>query len=82
MKNIIVENKKFEHVKTRLHSPVSIYKGPDFYMRIGPINLIKKELLTHNKLLEYNFSVAKILKEGEKDNQYFYIEESLGNEVL
>ncbi|MBP8017138.1 hypothetical protein KAZ01_03970, partial [Candidatus Gracilibacteria bacterium] len=82
MKNIIIENKRFEHVKTRLHSSVSIYKGPDCYMRIGPIDLIKKELLTHSKLLEYNFSIAKILKEGEKDNQYFYIEESLGNEVL
>jgi hypothetical protein len=72
----------FWHVKTRLHSPVSIYGNEDFFVRIGPEELIKRELALHKSLVGMDFPVAKIVSEGWLDNEHYYIEESLWEEIL
>lgn len=39
---IIIDGEVFQHVKTRSHVPVSIYKGESCFLRIGPPDLIQK----------------------------------------
>jgi hypothetical protein len=79
---ITVGGKTFSHVKTREHSPVSIYRNEDSFLRIGPKDLILPELNMHKNLLEFNFPVPEIISEGEKDGRYYYTENSLGETLL
>jgi len=75
---LIIEGKTYNFVKKRNHMPVSIYKSSTDYLRIGPKELIVKEIEYQKNLLGFGFPVPKITKEGEHQEQYYFIEPSLG----
>jgi len=81
-KSLTMNGKTFSHVKTRGYTPVSIYRGQGEFLRIGPKDIIGEELTLHKKLLEFDFPIPQILSEGEIDNQYYYVETSLGDTLL
>lgn len=80
--DIVLDSRAFKHVKTRLFTPVSIYTCGDAYLRIGPPELIQRELSVHKNLVSFGFPVANIQGEGYLDDRYYYIEESLGEEII
>lgn len=75
---LIVNGRTFEHVKTRDHMPVSIFKSGDLFLRKGPKEILEEEISFHRHLLEYGFPVPQILEEGDLDGDGYYIETSLG----
>jgi len=82
LSQIALGDKQYQHVKTREYTPVSVYKGVGEFLRIGPQGLIAPELALHKKLLGYGFPVPGIVAEGEKNGKTYYIEQSLGDELL
>ncbi len=66
----------YELVATR--GAVSIYRGRDSYLKIGPEDLVRHETGIHRQLLDCSFPVARILEEGEYGGLRYFIEESLG----
>ncbi|MCL4391957.1 aminoglycoside phosphotransferase family protein [Patescibacteria group bacterium] len=75
---LTINGRTFEHVRTRDHTPVSIFKSGDLFLRKGPEKLLEEEIAFHRTLLEYDFPVPRILKEGDLDGEHYYIETSLG----
>ncbi len=59
--------------------PVSIYKSSTDYLRIGPKDLITKEVAYQKSLLAFGFPVPPITKEGEYQGEHYFIEPSLGD---
>lgn len=77
---ITINNESFKYVKTRVYTPVSIYRSSDTFLKIGPKDLIQKELRAHKNLLKLGFPVAEIIKQGPVgENNYYYAEKSLGD---
>ncbi len=72
----------YTHVRTRVYTPVSVYKNDDSYVRIGPPELILPELTLHKRLLQFGFPIPALLMEGELDGLKYYIETSLGDWLL
>lgn len=81
-KNIIIDGEVFTYVKSREFSPILIYKGKNIFLKTGPKNILEKELNFQKHLVELEFPVPKIIKEGEEKGKFFFIEESLGNNNL
>lgn len=79
---ITVDGTAYIYIRTRAYAPVSVYRGENEFLRIGPKDAIVKELNSHKRLLEFAFPIPQILSEGEMDNRYYYIETSLGNTLL
>lgn len=79
---IVIGGRDFFLVKIRAYSPIAIYKNDNSFLRIGPKDLILPELNFHKNLLELGFQVPKIISEGERDGQYYYLETSLGDRHL
>jgi hypothetical protein len=75
---LIIEGKVYTFVKNRNHVPVSIYKSSTEYLRIGPKELLLKEIDYQKTLLGFGFPVPEIIKEGAYEDQYYFIEPSLG----
>lgn len=82
MDKLKLGDKIYIHVKTRAYTPVSIYKTDTEILRIGPKDLMAPELDLHKKLLSNGFPVPKILAEGEHAGKFYYIEQSLGENLL
>lgn len=80
-KNINIDGKVFTHVKAREFSPVSIYKGGNYFLKTGPKDILEKELNFQKHLVELGFPVPKVITE-EEDGTLYFIEESLGNDNL
>lgn len=78
----MIEGEEYTFVKVRNHMPISIYKGKDSYLRIGPRDLIRQEINYHKNLLGFGFPIPKILNEGEHLDLYYFTESSLGDEHL
>ncbi len=81
-KTLKIGSDSFEFVSTRVYDPVSVYRGKDTFMRMGPRELVRKELELHRELLSKEFPVPEIVKEGETEGRYFYIEKSVGTSLL
>ncbi|MEI8096912.1 MAG: phosphotransferase [Candidatus Moraniibacteriota bacterium] len=81
-KNISIEGKSYSFVKTRAYQPVSVYQCENEFLRIGPKNILSKEIALSRKLLEFDFPIPQILSEGEKDDQYYFTETSLGDTLF
>lgn len=81
-KSFMINGKTFSHVKRREYTPVSIYRGQGEFLRIGPKDIIGQELALHKELSEFDFPIPRILSEGERNDQYYYIETSLGDTLL
>lgn len=82
LEDILINGKIFSYVKTRTYAPVSVYRGENEFLRIGPKEVIVKELNLHKKLLKFDFPIPQILSEGERNGQYYYIETSLGDIIF
>ncbi len=76
---IIIEGKIYTYVRIRNKVPVSVYKGEGVFLRIGPKDLIEKEVEYHERLSHYGFPIAEILGKGEYENESYFIERSLGD---
>ena len=79
---LMIGDEKYTFMKVRSHMPISIYKGKDSYLRIGPKGLIQQEIKYHKNLLGFGFPVPKILSEGEYLDLYYFTESSFGDEHL
>lgn len=79
---LMIEGEEYTFVKVRSHMPISIYKGQDSYLRIGPKDLIQQEINYHKNLLGFGFPIPKILSEGIYLESSYFIESSFGNEHL
>ncbi len=79
---ILIKDKKYTHVKTREYTPVSVYRNQEEFLRIGPKELITPELELHKRLLSYDFPIPNLLTEGEIEEGFYYIEKSLGENLL
>jgi len=79
---LIIDGQKFVHVKTRAYTPISVYKGVGSFLRIGDRAELEPELRHHEHLITLGFPVPKIIKEGESDGQFYYVEESFGEDHL
>ncbi len=79
---LMINGEEYTFVKVRNHMPISIYKGKDCYLRIGPKNLIQQEINYHTNLLKFGFPIPKILSEGTYLESYYFTESSFGNEHL
>jgi 5'-methylthioadenosine phosphorylase len=77
-----INGKIFHLKKERDFAAVRIYESEDAYLRIGPKDLIVRELKTHKAFAEAGLPVAELLSEGEKRGEHFFIEKSLGTETL
>jgi len=77
-----LDETSFDFIKKRTYAPISVYQNKGLFLRIGPKKLITKELNIHMQMLFQGFPVAQIIKEGIYENQYFYVEESLGDTHL
>lgn len=82
MENLIIGGKLYSFVKTRAYAPVSVYRHENEFLRIGPENILTKEIALSKKLLEFGFPIPQILSEGEKNGQYYFTETSLGDTLL
>lgn len=84
MENPVLMNdgEEYTFVKVRSHMPISIYKGKNSYLRIGPKDLIQQEINYHKNLLDYGFPIPKILSEGTYLESFYFTETSFGDEHL
>ncbi len=81
-KKITIQGQTYTHVKTRFYTPFHIYKHQDTFLRIGLREVVLPELSLHKKLLDFDFPIPQIIAEGQQDDQYYYIETSLGPTLL
>lgn len=81
-KEITIDGEVFQHVKTRSHVPVSVYKGNGCFLRIGPPDLIQKEQDLHKRLTGFDFPIPKIIKEGAFEGRSYFVETSLGDKLI
>ncbi|MBX9906282.1 aminoglycoside phosphotransferase family protein [Patescibacteria group bacterium] len=79
---LIINGEEYTFVKVRSHMPISIYKGTDTYLRIGPKNLIEQEINYHKNLLKFGFPIPEILHEGTYEDLCYFTESSFGDEHL
>lgn len=79
--DIKVNDVNYRHVKNRLAGG-RIYRATDgeSYLRIGDKQLTAEEHIHLLSLCNRGFPVAKILNHGKRDEEYYFIEESLGEE--
>jgi thiamine kinase-like enzyme len=59
-----------------------IYKGFDSFVRVGPAAVIDANLAVHRRLENAGFPVPHILQEGSTGDERYFIEESLGEQIL
>ena len=81
-RSLIIEGDTYTLVKVRNHAPISIYKGKDSFLRIGPEDLIQQEVDYHMNLVRYGFPVPNIISRGTHLGLHYYIESSIGEEHL
>jgi hypothetical protein len=77
--SLVVRGAAFQLIKTREYSPISVYKGDDMFLRLGPHDLILSEIEAHRAFANFGFPVPKIIEVAEHDGSLYCIETSLGN---
>lgn len=78
---LTIEGQRFEHVQNRVYEPVSVYRGNENFLRVGPNESIAQEREKHEQLYELGFPVAELLGHGQYTGERaYYIERSLGSE--
>ncbi len=75
---LVIGGKEYHFVRKRNKVPVSVYKGADSYLRIGPADCISREVAFHKELSQFGFPIAEILEEGTFESLSYFIERSLG----
>lgn len=83
-KEIEINSDIFTLVKIQREGVSAIYRSSDGkrILRIGDTEKITKDLNNHKTLSLKNYSVAKILKEGQNGDLKYYLEESLGDHLF
>ncbi len=77
--SITINGEIFSYIHTRHYVPVSIFKGNNSFLRIGQKKFILNDLKKHKSLIESGFVVPIILADGVQEQEYYYIEKSIGN---
>lgn len=81
-KHLSIGGESFSFLKRRDYAPISIFKGENSFLRIGPKDLVAAEIARQKHLLSLGFPLPMILSEGETEGHYFYTEETLGDKNL
>jgi aminoglycoside phosphotransferase (APT) family kinase protein len=79
---VSVDGQTFELVYTPLPDRRATYRGAGTYLRMGPREEVEPVYARHQQLWNLGFPVARLLQAGERAGQFYYIEESLGDQVL
>lgn len=79
---IRVNGRRFRYLSTRAYDPTSVYKGKGCYLRLGPQELISKEVALQEDLLRWGFPVARVIDVGESGGLRYFVEESVGGAPL
>src|SRR3989344_6726539 len=82
LENITLDGEVFTYVKKREFTPVSIYKGKNSFLKMGPRNILEKELNSQKHLFELGFPVPGVMNTGEKSEIFYFTEESLGEDTF
>lgn len=80
----VIEGEVFDVPVKRSSRGAQVYTNAakSKYLRIGEPAIVEKELVFHKKLLELGWPVAPILHEGTQEGLAYFVEQSLGEEVL
>jgi aminoglycoside phosphotransferase (APT) family kinase protein len=73
---IMIAGESFKHIVSR--ELVSIYRGQDAYLRIGPEDVLRKEMEAHRRLHDLGFPVPPLIRDGEHKGLFYYIEMTVG----
>lgn len=76
--NISLDGEVFTYVKKREFTPISIYRGKNSFLKIGPRDILEKESNFQKHLFELGFPVHNVINIREKDGIFYFTEESLG----
>lgn len=79
---VSVDGQSFELVSTRGPAGRSTYRGTGTYLRMGPREELEPEYVRQRQLWNLGFPVARLVQVGERAEQVYYIEESLGDQVF
>ncbi len=79
---ITIDGIEYTFVKKRTQAPVSIYKGPNTFLRIGLETDIAPEIAYHQKLATFNFPLPEIIAVGIHNGLSYFIETSFGEQHL
>jgi Ser/Thr protein kinase RdoA (MazF antagonist) len=74
---LTIDGQAFEHIVSR--DVVSIYRGQDAYLRIGSEEVLRQEMEAHKHLHEQGFPVPPLIRDGERDGLFYYVEMSAGD---
>lgn len=77
----VVGEQHFDLVVTRADG-VSIYRGDDRYLRIGPADELDEEIAIQRRMLDAGFPVPDLIETGEHKGLRYAIESSLGLDTL
>lgn len=80
--SIIVEGTTYNFIKKRVYQPVAIYGNDKAVLRIGPPDLIEKEIRFQENLIKHDFPVPKILSRGTFEDMSYFTEESFGEKHI
>lgn len=76
--SITIEAVTYNFIKKRFYQPVAIYGNEKAVLRIGPKELIEKEIRFQEDLIRHDFPVPHILRRGKFEDMSYFTEESFG----
>ncbi len=79
METRTIEGAEYSLVKKQ-RGGASIYRGIDTYLRIGPPEIVSRNLAVHREMERSGFPVPQVLSEGTNHGETYFIERSLGSE--
>ena len=77
---VVIEGQTFSLVRVQRGGDTAVYRGDGVYLRLGNPVKIKESLARHQQMLRSGFPVAEVKSEGEFGDQYYFIEDSLGDQ--
>lgn len=79
---ITINGKQYQLVTVQRGGDARVYRSAEAYLRIGKPEKIARDLALHKKMQALGFPVARVLGDGEREGERYFIEESLGEERL
>lgn len=78
---ITIEGQDFERVAIQRGGSSAVYRGSGVYLRLGTRERLEHLRKAHREF-EHGFPVPPIIKEGEFQGMFYFIEESIGEKKL
>lgn len=80
--SITVDGTTYDFIKKRIYQPVAIYGNDEAVLRIGPEDIIEKEIRFQEDLINHDFPVPHILRRGKLEGMSYFTEESFGGKHM